>query len=109
MRASYVEQHLSRRLLPKWQPDLQQSVFPGCRHDTGGDQFLESQAVADFLQDLPAMPSQRRSSEQREQRSARELCRGSDISNLPYPSVRPTYAQAPILDERRSLRSERIN
>jgi hypothetical protein len=48
MRTTYVEQHLSRRLLPKWQPDLQQSVFPGCRHDTGGDQFLESQAVADF-------------------------------------------------------------
>jgi hypothetical protein len=47
------------------------------------------------------MPSQRRSSEQREQRSARELCRGSDISNLPYPGVRrPNYAQAPILDER---------
>ena len=100
MRASYVEQHLSRGLIPKWQPDLQQSVFLGCRHDIGGDQFLESQAVADFLQDLPAMPSQRRSSEQREQRSARELCRGSDISNLPYPSVRPNYAQAPILDER---------
>jgi hypothetical protein len=101
MRASYVEQYLSRGLIPKWQPDLQQSVFLGCHHDTGGDQFLESQAVADFLQDLPAMPSQRRSFEQREQ------CNGvrENFAEVPTFRTSPTPAcfelrSAPILEER---------